>query len=290
MSSTTRRSIRTAAALAALTATLGVTAATAGATTRDYLGLPVEQLPNVEQFDVDGSHVRMDVTVPATAPDGSHWELHTSAFAAGMFHDQGAVQELLTAGARIVVTYDVATGCAQIDLVLVGPANPNREIYAADLTDAEMCQPGAASDMPVTQTPVGQDFPPPVLATPGTPAPEADATPPPLAEAGTPAPVEQDETPAETMPADIPAAEVVADTPAPVDLVVDTATLEVVDIAPVGTAVAPPTAVVVRASSAALPTTGAHDNARTAGFGALLMAVGLGLVKRERLIRLIRGN
>lgn len=169
MSSTPKHSIPTTVLIATVTVLLAMIALTrpAGAqtVTRTYLDLPAEQLPEVLYFQVgkagDGPTgtqivVTVDVTIPATVPDGHVWTYYQSAFPAGGFDgQQPTVTELAPGQHFTVMTMTDGDPCAQIDLKLVGPLNPNGAVYAADLTSGVECQP---------------TYTPPTYPVPGPPA------------------------------------------------------------------------------------------------------------------------
>lgn len=189
---------RIGAAAAAAALALLTIAPAVGATTRPYLDLPTEQLPDVTQFVIsDTGHVTVDFTIPASVPVGGTWYFAQAGFGAGGFDSQKPVYELLAPGQHFSLDVDTDTPCVQVDTVLTGPLNPTGQPYSADLTHADICQPGYKP--PTEQTP------PPAL--PPAPGQETEQAPPPTTEAVAPPTIGAPSTPAPEAEVPGPAAE-----------------------------------------------------------------------------------
>lgn len=178
----------------------------AGATTRPYLGLPDDQLANVEQFDIDDTgHLTVDFTVPTDVPAGHVWVYMQAGFGAGGFERQQPVHELLHPGQHFTVDVNTQTPCTQADLVLTGQLNDSGQPYSAALTDTEACKPGYTPPEehretptpapPAPEAPTGEQATPPTTEAVSPPAPEA-----PTPAAETPAPIAETPTPVAAQP------------------------------------------------------------------------------------------
>jgi hypothetical protein len=172
----------------------------AGATTRPYLGLPDDQLANVEQFDIsDTGHLTIDFTVPTNVPAGHVWTYMQAGFGAGEFEQQQPVHELLAPGQHFTVNVATGTPCTQADLVLTGTLNDSGQPYAAALTDTDVCQPGYTPPEehhdspppapPAPEAPTGEQAAPPTTEAVSPPTTEAPAPEAPAPAAETPGPV-----------------------------------------------------------------------------------------------------
>lgn len=183
----------------------------AGATTRPYLGLPDDQLANVEQFDIsDTGHLTIDFTVPTNVPAGHVWTYMQAGFGAGGFEGQQPVHELLHPGQHFTVDVNTQTPCTQADLVLTGQLNDSGQPYSAALTEADICKPGYAPPEehretptpapPAPEAPTGEQATPPTTEAVSPPTTEAPAPEAPTPAAETPAPAAETPTPVAAQP------------------------------------------------------------------------------------------